>query len=79
MLFGRKQSLVGLDIGSHTIKAVELEPQNNRGRRLVHWGISPPLAEAIVDGEIMDRQLVTTRSRICSSRARSSRGMWSPP
>src|SRR5213593_1728604 len=59
MLFGRKQSLVGLDIGSHTIKAVELEPQNNRGRRLVHWGISPPLAEAIVDGEIMDRQLVT--------------------
>src|SRR2546421_7013953 len=58
MLFGNKQSLVGLDIGSHTIKAVELEA-TSKGRRLVRWGISAPLAEAIVDGEIMDRQLVT--------------------
>lgn len=59
MIFGKKPSLVGLDIGSHTIKAVELELQPNKGYRLVHWGISPPLSEAIVDGEIMDRQLVT--------------------
>ncbi|HET7226866.1 MAG TPA: type IV pilus assembly protein PilM [Candidatus Eisenbacteria bacterium] len=58
MLFGKKQSLVGLDIGSHTIKAVELESQPNRTHRLTRWGISAPLAEAIVDGEIMDRQLV---------------------
>jgi len=66
--------LVGLDIGSHTIKAVELEPQNNRGRRLVHWGISPPLAEAIVDGEIMDRQLVTDAiSNLFESREIKSR------
>jgi type IV pilus assembly protein PilM len=59
MIFGKKPSLVGLDIGSHTIKAVELELQPNKSYRLAHWGISPPLAEAIVDGEIMDRQLVT--------------------
>src|SRR5678816_4275154 len=59
MIFGKKQSLVGLDIGSHTIKAVELEPQSNKSYKLVNWGISAPLAEAIVDGEIMDRQLVT--------------------
>ena len=58
MRFGRKQSLVGLDIGSHTIKAVELVSQPNRTHRLLHWGQSAPLAEAIVDGEIMDRQLV---------------------
>src|SRR5204863_3714149 len=51
-------SLVGLDIGSHTIKAVELE-SSNKGYRLSNWGISAPLGEAIVDGEIMDRQLVT--------------------
>ncbi len=57
MIFGKKPSLVGLDIGSHTIKAVELEQQSKGSHRLVHWGISPPLAEAIVDGEIMDRQL----------------------
>jgi len=59
MIFGKKPSLVGLDIGSHAIKAVELELQPNKSYRLVRWGISPPLAEAIVDGEIMDRQLVT--------------------
>ena len=59
MIFGKKPTLVGLDIGSHTIKAVELEQQSKGSHRLVHWGISPPLAEAIVDGEIMDRQLVT--------------------
>ena len=59
MIFGKKPSLVGLDIGSHTIKAVELELQSNKTYSLVHWGISPPLAEAIVDGEIMYRQLVT--------------------
>jgi type IV pilus assembly protein PilM len=59
MLFGKKQSLVGLDIGSHSVKAVELEPQPGKSWRLTRWGISPPLAEAIVDGEIMDRQLVT--------------------
>lgn len=58
MLFGKKQSLVGLDIGSHTIKAVELETLPNRSHKLTRWGISAPLAEAIVDGEIMDRQLV---------------------
>ena len=74
MLFGKKQSLVGLDIGSHTIKAVELEPQANKTFRLVHWGISPPLAEAIVDGEIMDRQLVTDAiSNLFESRAIKSR------
>lgn len=74
MIFGKKQSLVGLDIGSHTIKVVELEAQANRSYRLVHWGISPPLAEAIVDGEIMDRQLVTDAiSNLLESRGIKSR------
>src|SRR5262245_7955723 len=58
MLFGKKQKLVGLDIGSHSVKLAELESHANRSYRLVNWGISAPLAEAIVDGEIMDRQLV---------------------
>ncbi|MBI1798910.1 MAG: type IV pilus assembly protein PilM [Candidatus Eisenbacteria bacterium] len=76
MLFGKKQSLVGLDIGSHTIKAVELEPQSNKGYRLVNWGISAPLAEAIVDGEIMDRQLVTDAiTNLLESRGMKSRSV----
>lgn len=76
MLFGKKQSLVGLDIGSHTIKAVELEPQSNKSWRLTRWGISAPLAEAIVDGEIMDRQLVTDAiSNLFESRGIKSRNV----
>ena len=59
MFFQKKQSLIGLDIGSHTVKAVEIESLPNGGHRLVNFGISEPLHEAIVDGEIMDRQLVT--------------------
>jgi len=76
MLFGKKQSLVGLDIGSHTIKAVELEGQANKSYRLTNWGISAPLAEAIVDGEIMDRQMVTDAiSNLLESRGIKSRSV----
>jgi len=57
-MFGKKQSLVGLDIGSHSVKLAEMESLSNKTHKLVNWGISPPLGEAIVDGEIMDRQLV---------------------
>jgi type IV pilus assembly protein PilM len=56
-VFGRARTTVGLDIGSHAIKVVEIE---NRGRepRLVNYGVANLLPEAIVEGEIMDRQLV---------------------
>jgi type IV pilus assembly protein PilM len=59
MFFRKKQSLVGLDIGSYSVKVVEIESLPGGGHRLVNYGISEPLSEAIVDGEIMDRQLVT--------------------
>src|SRR6516165_2746704 len=47
MLFGKKQSLVGLDIGSHTIKAVELEGDSSKTYKLMRWGISALLTDAI--------------------------------
>ena len=56
-MFGKKKSTVGLDIGSSSIKVVEVV-QDRSGDHLVNYGISEPLSEAIVDGEIMDRQLV---------------------
>ena len=59
MFFGKQPSLVGLDIGSHSVKVVELQALPNKTFKLVNYGISQPLSEAIVDGEIMDRQLVT--------------------
>ena len=75
MLFGRKQSLVGLDIGSHSVKIAELQSQA-KGHKLVNWGISTPLAEAIVDGEIMDRQLVVDAiSNLLESRGITTRNV----
>ncbi len=56
-MFGKRKSVVGLDIGSSSIKVAEIV-RDRTGDRLVNYGISEPLSEAIVDGEIMDRQMV---------------------
>jgi type IV pilus assembly protein PilM len=56
-MFSKKKSTIGLDIGSSSIKVVEIA-RDRSGDRLVNYGISEPLSEAIVDGEIMDRQMV---------------------
>ena len=55
-LFGKKKGLVGVDIGSSTIKAVELKVGGKRGDeyQLLNIGIEPLPPEAIVDGAIMD-------------------------
>ncbi len=55
-LFGSKSGLVGVDIGSSAIKAVELKVAG-KGRdefQLLNIGIEPLPPEAIVDGAIMD-------------------------
>ncbi len=55
-LFGKKSGLVGVDIGSSAIKAVELKV-GGKGRdefQLLNIGIEPLPSEAIVDGAIMD-------------------------
>jgi type IV pilus assembly protein PilM len=55
-LFGKKKGLVGLDIGSSAIKAVELRAGGKGGAeyQLVNIGLEPLPPEAIVDGAIMD-------------------------
>jgi type IV pilus assembly protein PilM len=55
-LFGKKKGLVGVDIGSSAIKAVELKPGGKAGNeyQLVNLGLEPLPPEAIVDGAIMD-------------------------
>ena len=55
-LFSKKKGLVGLDIGSSAIKAVELRAGGKGGSeyQLVNIGIEPLPPEAIVDGAIMD-------------------------
>ena len=52
-LFKRSRNLVGLDIGTSSVKAVELKP-SGKGYELLHLGVAPLPQEAIVDGAIMD-------------------------
>jgi type IV pilus assembly protein PilM len=55
-LFGKKKGLVGLDIGSSAVKAVELKSGGKGGDefQLINIGMEPLPPEAIVDGAIMD-------------------------
>ena len=60
MLFGRSRNLVGLDIGDSNVKLVELkELGKGKGHRLLKLGWEPLSSEAIVDGQVMDSQLVS--------------------
>jgi len=55
-LFGKKKGLVGVDIGSSAVKAVELKVggKGNDEYQLLNIGIESLPPEAIVDGAIMD-------------------------
>ncbi len=58
-MFGRtkQKALVGLDIGSSSIKAVELK-SSKQGCELVSFGLEPLAQDTVVDGAIMDAPLV---------------------
>ncbi len=58
-MFGRtkQKALVGLDIGSSSIKAVELKT-SKQGCELVSFGLEPLAQDTVVDGAIMDAPLV---------------------
>jgi type IV pilus assembly protein PilM len=53
MIFGKKKDVVGVDIGSSSIKLVEFR-EGKSGFRLQNLAISPLPPEAIVDGALMD-------------------------
>jgi type IV pilus assembly protein PilM len=53
-LFGKKKNLVGLDVGSSSVKAVELKAGKGDTFHLVTIGLEYLPPEAIVDGQIMD-------------------------
>ena len=59
-MLGRSRNLIGLDIGDSSVKVVQLkEIGKGRGFQLLKLGWEPLSSEAIVDGQIMDSQLVT--------------------
>ncbi len=51
--FKKTKAVVGLDIGSSTVKAVELKP-SGKGYRVTAFGVEPVPADSIVDGAIID-------------------------
>ena len=55
-MFGKKKKVIGLDIGSSQTKMVELSA--GKTKKLVSFGISKVLPDAIVEGEIIDREAV---------------------
>lgn len=56
-LFGRKKTTVGLDIGSGLIKVAVID-HSKRDPELVRVAVTPLLADAIVDGDVMDPGIV---------------------
>ncbi|HJR61252.1 MAG TPA: type IV pilus assembly protein PilM [Vicinamibacterales bacterium] len=61
-MFRRAKSLVGLDIGSSAVKAVELKPAG-RGYRVAAYGSEPLPPDSIVDGAIIDGAAVAEAVR----------------
>jgi type IV pilus assembly protein PilM len=64
----RKSSTVGLDIGSSLIKVIEIDHSGGRPT-VTHFGLHTLPPEAIVEGEIMDRDLVIEGIRSCMEKA----------
>ncbi len=57
MLSFGKKGIVGLDIGTSSVKAVELR-ESGKGYQLVNFGVKPIPPQAIVDGAVMDASAV---------------------
>ena len=61
-MFGTSRAVVGLDIGSSAVKAVELKAVG-RACRVAAFGVQPVPPESIVDGAIIDRRAVADAIR----------------
>jgi type IV pilus assembly protein PilM len=72
MNWGKKRDIIGLDIGSSSIKLVELK-EDKKGYKLQTLAISPLPPEAIVDGALMDSVTIidTIRDLIATSKTKT--------
>jgi len=57
---GKTKSLIGLDIGSSSVKAIELK-KSKAGFELVSFGLEPLAQDTVVDGAIMDAPSVAEK------------------
>jgi Tfp pilus assembly PilM family ATPase len=62
MIFSKKDNLIGLDIGSRSIKAAEVG-ESKRGRELKRFGITEIPHGAIEDGTINDPETLAESIR----------------
>ena len=60
--FGKAKAVVGLDIGSSAVKAVELKP-SGKGFKVTAFAIEPVPPDSIVDGAIIDGTAVADAIR----------------
>jgi type IV pilus assembly protein PilM len=60
--FKKNKALIGLDIGSHTLKVVELKP-GKKGHQLVNLGLANLPPEAIVDGALLNSSAIVEAIR----------------
>ncbi|MCL5792821.1 MAG: pilus assembly protein PilM [Deltaproteobacteria bacterium] len=58
-LFGGGKQLIGLDIGTSSVKLVELKPMGKKGYQLLNLGISNLPPDTIVDGDIINTTAVS--------------------
>jgi type IV pilus assembly protein PilM len=72
-MFGKSKSVVGLDIGSSAVKAVELKAAG-KGFRVAAYGEEPIPADAIVDGAIIDAGAVAEAIRQVFERHKAFKG-----
>jgi type IV pilus assembly protein PilM len=69
MLFSKKGNVVGLDVGSSSVKILELTEMKG-GYQLRNFGIAPLPPEGIVDGALMDSVTIVDAIRGLSSALR---------
>ena len=67
-LKGKQKSLIGMDIGSNVVKCLRLDLSSDRPV-ITHFAMADLPPEAIVDGEIMDRELVIEAIRSAAEEA----------
>jgi len=72
MIWGRKKDVIGLDIGSSSIKLVELKEGKN-GYKLQNLAVAQLPPEAIVDGALMDSVTIidTIRDLVGNSKTKN--------
>jgi len=68
LLRKRSRATVALDVGSNKVKCVRIDHSGD-APMLTHFAMVDLLPEAIVDGEIMDRDMVVEAIRECVGRA----------